>query len=149
MLHNKKGAALLQVLLVSAVLAGMATMLLRAGLSRTSNARRTRREVAAQLLISRCQMEVDALWNGKTSDAFIRDFKDCCLTCSANNSDNTTCTGCGREHRCTYPISEAGGDPLATGSYYVDAQFADTPENGQCRVTYTLSDSLGGREVRL
>lgn len=35
MLKNQKGAALLQVLLITVVLAGMATMLLRASLSRT------------------------------------------------------------------------------------------------------------------
>ena len=38
---NKKGAALLQVLLVTVILAGMATMLLRASLSRTTAARKT------------------------------------------------------------------------------------------------------------
>ena len=49
MLHNKRGAALLQVLLVTVVLAGMATMLLRANLSRTTTSRQTRRAVSAPM----------------------------------------------------------------------------------------------------
>ena len=55
MLKNQKGAALLQVLLITVVLAGMATMLLRASLSRTSGARQTRRAVSSQLYINACR----------------------------------------------------------------------------------------------
>lgn len=65
----------MQVLLVTLVLAGMATMLLRASLSRTTSARKTRRTASAQVLIQACMAEVQALWAAKTPDAFYRDMK--------------------------------------------------------------------------
>lgn len=72
---NKKGAALMQVLLITIILAGIATMILRATLSRTSSARRTRRAVSAQVLIQTCMAEVNSLWSKKTPEAFRRDLQ--------------------------------------------------------------------------
>lgn len=89
MLHNKKGAALLQVLLITVVLAGMAAMLLRASLSRTTTARKTRRTVASQMLINTCQAEVSALWGIKSHDRFAKDLENCWMQCS--------CTPAGEE----------------------------------------------------
>ena len=54
MLKNKKGAALMQVLLITAILAGMATLLLRNSLTRTISSRKTRRNVSAEMLIQSC-----------------------------------------------------------------------------------------------
>ena len=82
MLHNKKGAALLQVLLITVVLAGMAAMLLRASLSRTTTARKTRRTVASQMLINTCQAEVSALWGIKSPARFSKDLENCWMNCS-------------------------------------------------------------------
>ncbi len=84
MLHNKKGAALLQVLLVTVVLAGMATMLLRASLSRTTTARQTRRAVASQMLINSCQAEVSALWAVKSPERFAKDLASCLMYCKCS-----------------------------------------------------------------
>ena len=72
---NKKGAVLMQVLLITIILAGIATMILRATLSRTSSARRTRRAVSAQVLIQTCMAEVNSLWSKKTPEAFRRDLQ--------------------------------------------------------------------------
>ena len=72
---NKKGAALMQVLLITIILAGIATMILRATLSRTSSARRTRRAVSAQVLIQTCMAEVNSLWSKKAPEAFRRDLQ--------------------------------------------------------------------------
>lgn len=147
MLHNKRGAALLQVLLVSAVLAGMATMLLRASLSRSSNSRRTRRTVAANLLINRCQMEVDAIWGAKTPQAFARDLKNCYMTCAVPASSG--CNSGSRVHTCTYPV-DLNGDSLTDVTYTIEAKFVDSaPTNGMCKLTYTVTDDSGGSEVRL
>lgn len=149
MLHNKRGAALLQVLLVSAVLAGMATMLLRASLSRSSNSRRTRRTVAANLLINRCQMEVDAIWGAKTPQAFARDLKNCYMTCSSPNATNSVCNSGSKVHTCIYPV-DLDGDSLTDVTYTIEAKFVDNaPTNGMCKLTYTVTDDSGGSEVRL
>ncbi len=72
---NKKGAALMQVLLITVILAGIATMLLRASLSRVSSSRKTRRSVSAQVLIQACMAEVNTLWSKKTPEAFRRDLQ--------------------------------------------------------------------------
>ncbi len=74
MIKNKRGAALMQVLLITMILAGMATMLLRASLSRTSSARKTRRVVTAEMLIESCMAEVNALWASKNDEAFLNDL---------------------------------------------------------------------------
>lgn len=74
MWKNNKGAALMQVLLISIILAGMAVMLMRAGLSRISSARRTRRSVTAEMLVESCMAEITANWIMKTPEAFERDM---------------------------------------------------------------------------
>lgn len=104
MLRTKKGAALLQVLLVTVVLAGMATMLLRASLSRTTTARHTRRSVAGQMLINSCQAEVSAMWGVKSQERFVKDLASCWMyckctpqaedaytICQANGTDSSAC----------------------------------------------------------
>lgn len=77
MLFNKRGAALLQVLIVTAILAGMSAMILRLSLSRTITSRQTRRVVNAQWLIDSCMAEVNAIWAAKTPQAYARDLADC------------------------------------------------------------------------
>ena len=87
MWKNKKGAALLQVLLITAVLAGIATMLLRASLSRTTAARKTRRTVSAQMLVNSCMAEVNTIWSIKSPDVCARDLNQCTMY---RNSTNLT-----------------------------------------------------------
>lgn len=81
MLSSKRGAAILQVLLVAAVLAGVSVMLLRTTLARTSSARQTRRTVAAELLIDSCMAEINQLMVIKSPEAFARDMRDCSFYC--------------------------------------------------------------------
>ena len=144
MLHNKKGAALLQVLLVAAVLAGMATMLLRVSLSRTSAARHTRREVTGQLLISRCQAEINALWSAKTQEAFARDLAVCGMYCQ--RMQNGDCTQYSYNHVCEYAIQIDGQQV----EYTVTATMSPvTNGNGQCKLEYKVEDDTPGIEVVL
>ena len=75
MKNNKKGAALMQVLLITMVLAGITTALLRVTLSRTSSARQLRRVALAESLIQSCMAEVNSLWSKKTIEAFSRDLQ--------------------------------------------------------------------------
>ena len=153
MLHNKKGAALLQVLLVTAVLAGMATMLLRASLSRTTSARRTHRIVSSQLLIENCQAEVNALWSAKTPSVFKRDLSKCAMRCVTSS-----CTGNKRidSHECISHEQDWDGDGNADVIYTVTATFKSTsPTNGVCELEYSLGatdgsgNDLGDPEVYL
>ena len=80
-LSSKKGAALLQVLLVTAVLAGIATMLLRASLARTSTVRQVKRAMSTEMLVESCMAEVNSLWAAKNADAFARDISQCIMYC--------------------------------------------------------------------
>ena len=147
MLHNKKGAALLQVLLVTVVLAGMATMLLRASLSRTTTSRQTRRAVASQLLINACQAEVNALWGVKSRDRFVKDLASCLMSCKCTpaQEDAGTCTcsvgtNASRSYTCT-PVEVGSGTGKIT--YTVTATFTgSTNANGQCELHYTLNDDI-------
>lgn len=124
-LSAKKGAALMQVLLVTVILAGMATMLLRAMLSRTTAARQTRKTVSSQMLVNSCMAEVNALWSAKTPEAFKRDMDLGIMYCS-NSGGGTTCPAANRvfEHKCTERT-----DPLdSTVKYQVTAYFETNDE---------------------
>lgn len=59
---NKRGVALLQVLIVSAILAGLATMILRVVMSRATAAHKVRQTVLSQMMIESCMNEVNNLW---------------------------------------------------------------------------------------
>ncbi|MCQ2410844.1 MAG: hypothetical protein MJ053_05105 [Elusimicrobiaceae bacterium] len=155
MLRSKKGAALLQVLLVTVVLAGMATMILRASLTRTSTARKMHRAVSSRLLLEACQAEVNALWSSKSMEAFTRDLDGCWMTCprgtdyGGSSNDrypwNQTCpdsTG-SRSYTCK-PVTVNGV------TYTVTAKFTTTQSiNGKCTLQYTLTDDQDGTEVVL
>ena len=94
MIGNKRGAALLQVLIISAVLAGMATMILRATLSRTVSSRQSRHAVSSQMLIESCMAEVNEIWASKTPEAYARDLAACrmCDPALDNSAHGGTCT---------------------------------------------------------
>ncbi|MDD7579134.1 MAG: hypothetical protein PUK24_06290 [Elusimicrobia bacterium] len=145
MLNNKKGAALLQVLLVTVVLAGMATMLLRASLSRTTTARQTRRTVSAQLLVNACMAEVNTLWSNKTPAAFANDMKQCIMYCKSGSNPTAICTSSNSvtEYTCQ-KITLEGVD------YTVTAKMTGTQDaNGQCRLDYHINDNGSGTSVEL
>ncbi len=134
MLRNKKGAALLQVLLVTVVLAGMATMLLRANLSRTTTSRQTRRAVSGQLLINACQAEVNALWSLKDADTFAADLENCWMYC-----DRTSEQSCETQNRKSYKCKPVTSDGVM---YQVEALFTgNQPDSttGQCALKYEIN----------
>lgn len=133
MLNNKKGAALLQVLLVTVVLAGMATMLLRASLSRTTTARQTRRTVSAQLLVNACMAEVNTIWSIKTPDAFKKDMEDCTMFVKSDGTKE-------KKYHCEIPNNGI--------TYTVTAEMTTTEpdSDGQCSLTYTIEASDGDIE---
>lgn len=137
MLNNKKGAALLQVLLVTVVLAGMATMLLRASLSRTTTARQTRRTVSAQLLVNSCMAEVNTIWSSKTANAFASDLKQCIMYCKTG-SVSGECPPASRvtSHTCQKITLEGIGEYTVTAVM----SAADDISTEPCKVTYEIDD---------
>lgn len=160
MLRNQKGAALLQVLLVTVVLAGMAAMLLRSSLSRTTTARQTRRSVSSQMLINACQAEVNALWSVKSPEIFARDLSQCWMHCSipveCAEDDSaclalkgTPCTDEGTTPNATRTYTCA---PIKIGTvhYQVTATF-DTTQNptelAQCPLRYSIVDGTVSNSV--
>ncbi|MGN0017240.1 MAG: hypothetical protein ACI37O_07890 [Candidatus Avelusimicrobium sp.] len=143
MLNNKKGAALLQVLLVTVVLAGIATMLLRASLSRTTTARQTRRTVSAQLLVNACMAEVNTLWSHKTPAAFANDMNQCIMYCKSGEIFGT----------CKQPVYEHTCQNIALEglTYTVKATMKGGQDatNGQCQLDYEIDDNGSGTSVEL
>lgn len=119
----------MQVLLITIILAGIATMILRASLSRTSSARRTRRAVSAQVLIQACMAEVNSLWSKKSPEAFNRDLtedkeKGPYMYCRWTRATCTTppCPSCPTrdrvyEYTCEVP-NPYGGDPYKVRAYF-------------------------------
>ncbi len=80
----------MQVLLITVILAGITTMLLRANLSRTSSARKTRRQVSSHVLIQSCMAKVNDLWTAKTPEAFTRDMNIGIMYCKGTGT-STDC----------------------------------------------------------
>ena len=74
---NKRGAALLQVLILSAILAGMATMILRVTMSRTLSSKQSQHQIKVQKMIESCMVQVNMLWASKTPEAYARDLQQC------------------------------------------------------------------------
>lgn len=154
MIYNKKGAALLQVLLVSAVLAGMATMLLRVSLGRTSTSRHARRPVIAETLIERCQAEVTALWAAKTDQAFAYDLEEGCVMFCKSRTSDFRCLDANRVFTYTcgpYPF-DRDNDTVTDINYTVTATMSSvTASDNQklCQVTYELNDDLNSVDVHL
>lgn len=75
--RNNRGAALLQVLILSAILAGMATMILRVTLSRSVASKQVRHQITAQKMIESCMAQVNMFWASKTPEAYARDLAEC------------------------------------------------------------------------
>lgn len=132
-MKNKRGGALMQVLLVTAILAGIATFILRASLSRTSNARRARRTISAQMLIDSCMAEVNTLWAAKDPEVFFRDMTDCVMYCKGSNKQ-AACTGGNRVTQYDCEISDA--ESLSSQTYAVRASMVQ--DGSDCKVTYTV-----------
>ena len=144
MLHSKKGAALFQVLLITVVLAGMATMLLRASLSRTSSMRQSRRTVSAQLLINTCMSEINTLWSVKKPEIFARDRENCYMWCNAEEGETCTLTGSSANASRSYTCQVSNGG----NEYNVEAKFTGTSSTADgCELTYTITNAGDGTEV--
>lgn len=134
MFMNKKGAALMQVLLVTIILAGIATMLLRAILSRTTTAFQTRKVVSGQILVESCMAEVNTLWSKKTPEAYLTDFNNGIMYRDTAGAAKTSYT-------CRIPIPDT--DPVEY--HEVEARF-DTANNlkfdgnSKRQIVYELKD---------
>lgn len=141
---NKKGAALMQVLLITVILAGIATMLLRASLSRTTSARRTRRMASAQVLIQNCMAEVNSLWANKSPEAFRRDWNGVgnngvpYMYCSGTGTNVNTCPTANivPSYECTIDNPE-GGAPYKVKAYFVENASANDGQMWQ--LTYEIT----------
>ena len=148
MLRNTKGAALMQVLLVTAILAGMATMLLRASLSRTTSARQTRQSVSTELLIESCQAEINMMWSQKKPETFQRDLAGCWMNCNIKVSeDNWTSGSPYTSSKCHTQSGKATHSytckvPVHSSTVDVVATFAEpsSPTSGAaCQLEYTIA----------
>lgn len=138
MLLNKRGAALLQVLIVTAILAGMAALILRLSLARTITSRQTRHVVNAQLVIESCMAQVNAVWAAKTPEAYARDLAACQM-CDPT-ADGPNCTAANDANKKYICSSVSLDDDRA---YKVEAKMeenedADIPQ--PCKITYTVSN---------
>ncbi len=160
MFMNKKGAALMQVLLVTVVLAGMAAMLLRATLSRTMTARQTRRSVSTQILVDSCMAEVNSLWAAKSSEAFRSDYqgdaRGAYMYCDSYDKNNGACksTSEGAKHRyydcttkidnVTYTVRAWLYDANGSGvSGYPTADFTGKEKDGRLQMVFEVLNSDG------
>ena len=142
---NNRGAALLQVLIVSAILAGLATMILRVSLSRTLAAKQARHAVTAQKMIESCMAEVNMLWASKATKAYAEDLAACRM-CDTSHSDagcsSTSTSVAGRTFNSNkvYACSTVGGADGVSASVYA----VMVKSGSQCVINYVIP---GGVEL--
>ncbi|WP_428075129.1 hypothetical protein [Candidatus Avelusimicrobium aviculae] len=157
-IKNNKGAALMQVLLVTVVLAGMAAMLLRATLSRTITARHTRRSVSTQLMVDSCMAEVNSLWASKSPEAFLGDFngdgRGAFMYCDDYDETTGICSSTGnaihRYYDCSYQIDNVSYtvrawlyDNASPDSSYPKEDFTGKEEDGKLQMVFEVLNSEG------
>lgn len=133
---NKRGVALLQVLIISAILAGISAMILRATLARQVTARQTRRAVKAQMVIEYAMSQINFMWAAKTPKAYAEHLDYCALTCLVGwdaGPCNYPGTGSQIMRSTTVSVPNADGGP----NYEVKVEFVADSED-RCKVTYTI-----------
>ena len=128
---NKRGAALFQVLIVSAILAGIATMVLRASLSRTISARKMRHTVATQLVMEACMAEVNNFWASKTPTQYAEDLAECRFWPEGTPDVEP------RQYECT-EAAKIGRTSADARAYAVLATMAGS--NSNCTITYSIQN---------
>ncbi len=163
---NKKGVALLQVLIIAAVLAGLSTMILRAIMPRTRSARMLRRTVEAQMLIEACRKEIAEIWAAKDPQRFADDLANCRFfnkedpdpkyrppgTSAAHVVDengevvsadpSVNINNEERDYHCSMAYGTEVNPSTTSGPYLrVYAYIWPDSANNQCRIKY---DILGG-----
>ncbi len=137
-LRSKRGAALLQVLIITAILAGMSAMILRLALSRTITSRQTRHTVNAQAVIEACMAEVNTLWAAKTPVAYERDLAACQM-CAPGTGDCVNTDNAHKKHTCT-GVKLFDGGPTYTVRAEMDSSGLSEPP---CKITYTITNATG------
>lgn len=139
---NKKGAALMQVLLIAVILAGISAMLLRANLSTSVSSRKTRRNVSAQMLIDTCMAEVNMLWSMKNEEAIRRDLTEQTnpyMFCKTYSSYSAKCTERSSSYDCNIPIdTDEDGTPDFT--YVVQATISKDTTNNKYQIKYEITE---------
>lgn len=136
---NKRGVALLQVLIVAAILAGLSAMILRVVLSRTLVARQNRRTVSAQMLIERCMAEVNYNLAKQDPENYAKSLDGCCAhgwDVSGNKCITDELTHTTDIHRCQFSNPFNNG----VGSYTVDAIFSKVDD--QCQVAWQIENGV-------
>ncbi len=135
----------MQVLLITVILAGIATMLLRASLSRTTSARRTRRTVSAQVLIQTCMAEINTLWSKKSPEAFRRDLEGDSsgpfMYCKGTGTDITTCPSGDivRDYTCTIDNPYGGEDYIVKAYFEKDNKATASSGGTMWQLVYEIT----------
>ena len=136
MLLNKRGAALLQVLIIAAILAGMSAMILRLTLSRTITSRQSRHVIAAQTVIESCMAEVNTFWAAKTSADYAADLAACRMCKTTGGQCTATDT-----YTCSNIDIYADSDNYTVTAKMESRSGSVTPP---CKITYTITHTTNG-----
>ena len=145
MLINKRGAALLQVLIVAAILAGMSAMILRLTLSRTISSRQARHVIAVQTMIESCMAEVNTMWAAKTPAAYAQDLTNCqmCTPSAKCRTDegSVTINGVFYNGNAVHKCEVQGSDGVSRDVYAVIKKVPGESTNpSRCQITYIIDN---------
>lgn len=131
---NKRGVALLQVLIIAAVLAGLSAMILRAVMSRTLAARQLRKTVKGQMVIEMAMKEVHEYWAKQFAEDPVtaaENIANCRFELYEDPEDGEMKTRREQTFWVPYP-------PKAEGTFAMEV--AMVPEEGKpCSIRYNIT----------
>ena len=146
---NKRGVALLQVLIIAAVLAGLSAMILRVVLSRTLVARQNRRTVSAQMLIERCMAKINDDWERQPLEEYANALEGaihngeliCCINGRVSVSGKNLCRKSSETNRpdaaqCTFT------NPFGDGVDHIVNVYSLPKEDGQCVFKWAIHNGV-------
>ena len=138
---NKRGVALLQVLIISVVLAGISTMILRTVMSRTLAARNTRQTVSSDMVIESCMEEISEFWSQRFEEDPVEAAADL-ANCSFGIHEISEGVTESKKPECTI---RAWGKPVTNildGTLHVQLTMTGPDAQGRCTIRYVIG---GGR----
>ena len=141
MYKNNRGAALLQVLMLSALLAGLAVMVLRATLSRQVTARQTRHAIGVHQAVTACIAEINNMWGLMTPEQYETSLSSCTMPPYPSGALACGEAAVAGEWYCHVdPFSDGG--VCVTARMHTKNPAVDPHISSPCQIDFSIKDGV-------
>lgn len=137
MYKNNRGAALLQVLMLSALLAGLAVMVLRVTLSRQVTARQVRHSVGVRMAVSSCIAQINEMWAVMTPAQYEQSLNSCSMPPYHGNNCDGGAAVAGEWYCRVQPFNQQ-----VCVTARMRAKLPEDSTDSPCRIDFTVKDGV-------